>query len=75
MDYVPSTPWILTPFNYLDWREDMKLALCKLGYYRIILGREVEPHQPVEKNNFLNCLDEAFGYLCTHISRYLLFHL
>ena len=53
----------------------MQLALRKLGYYRIILGREVEPHQPVEKNKFLNRLDEAFGYLCTHISIYLLFHL
>ena len=23
----------------------------------------------------MNCLDEAFGFLCTHIFRYLLFHL
>ena len=53
----------------------MQLSLRKLGYYMIILGREVEPHQPVEKNKFMNCLDEAFGYLCTHISRDLLFHL
>ena len=53
----------------------MQLALCKHGYLRIILGREAEPHQPVEKNKFLNHCDEAFGYLCTHISRYLLFHL
>ena len=40
-----------------------------------ILGRESKPHHPVEKNKFLNRLDEAFGYLCTHISRDLLFHL
>ena len=44
MDFVPSSPRILTPFNYLDWRVDMQLALHKLGYYRIILGGEVEPH-------------------------------
>ena len=75
MDSLRSTPRILTPFNYLDWREDIQPTLRKLGYYRILLGREVEPHQPVEKNNFLNCLDEAFGYLCTHISRDILFHL
>ena len=45
------------------------------GYLRIILGREAEPHQHVEKNKILNCLDEAFCYLCTHISIDLLFHL
>ena len=72
---LPSTPRILTPLNYLDCKEDMQLALCKLGYHRIILVREVEPHHPVEKNKFLNCLDEAFGYLFTHIYRDLLFHL
>ena len=46
----------------------------KNGYFKIILGREVEPHDLVERNKFLNHLDEAFGYLCTHISRDLLFH-
>ena len=75
MDSQPSTPRILTPFNYVDWREDMQVSLCNKGFFRIILGREVEPHHPTEKNKFLNRLDEAFGYLCTHISRYLLFHL
>ena len=53
----------------------MQLDLCKQGYFRIILGREVEPHHPAKKNKFLNRLDEAFGYLCTHISKDLLFHL
>ena len=51
------------------------MALRKQGYYKIILGRETETHHPAERNNFLNRLDEAFGYLCTHVSRYLLFHL
>ena len=53
----------------------MQPALARIGYYRIILGREVEPHHPVDKNKFLNRLDEAFGYLCTHISKDILFHL
>ena len=75
MDSQPSTPRILTPFNYVDWREDMQFSLCNKGYFRIILGREVEPHHPIEKNKFLNCLNEAFVYLCTHISKDLLFHL
>ena len=65
MDSLLSTPQILTPLNYLDWRVYMHLYLCKLGYYRIILGREVEPHHPVEKNKFLNCLYESFYYLHT----------
>ena len=53
----------------------MQLALCKNGFLRIILGRGAEPHHLVEKNKFLNLCDEAFGYLCTHISRDILFHL
>ena len=65
MDSLPSTPPILTRFNYLDWREDMQLALHKLGYYRIILGREVEPHQLVEKNKFLNHLGLSYVFGCT----------
>ena len=75
MDSQPSTPWILTPFNYVDWRENIQLSLRNKGYLTIIIGREVEPHHPAKKNKFLNRLDEAFGYLCTHISRDLLFHL
>ena len=53
----------------------MELSLHKHGYLRIIQGREAEPHQPVEKNQFLNCCDEAFGYLCTYISRDILLNL
>ena len=53
----------------------MQLALCKHGYHMIIHGWEAEPHQLVEQNKFLNHCDEAFGYLCTYISRDLLFHL
>ena len=53
----------------------MQVYLCKLGMFRITMGRETKPHHPTEKNKFLNQLDEAFGFLCTHISRDLLFHL
>ena len=74
MDSQPSTPGILTPFNYFDWRAEMQLSFYSKEYFRIILGRKVEPHHPARKNKFLNCLDESFGYLCTHISKDL-FHL
>ena len=53
----------------------MQFSLCNKGYFEIMLGRESEPHHPAEKNNFLNHLDVAFVFLCTHISRDLLFHL
>ena len=75
MDSQSFTPWILTLFNYVDWRKDMQFSLHKKGYYRIILGRDIDPRHPTERNKCLNCLDEAFGYLGTHISRDLLFHL
>ena len=53
----------------------MQVSLCKLGLFRVTMGREIEPHHSSEKNKFLNRLDEAFGFLCTHISQDLLFHL
>ena len=53
----------------------MQVSLCKLGLFRMTMGRETEPHHPTEKNKFLDRLDEAFGFLCTHISWDLLFHL
>ena len=75
MDSLFLIPRILTPFNYVDWREDMQVSLHKLGLFRMTMGRETDPHQPTKKNKFLNRLDESFGFLCTHISRDLLFHL
>ena len=39
------------------------------------MGRETEPQQYVEKNKILNWLDEAFSFMCTHISWDLLFQL
>ena len=53
----------------------MQIALCNKGLFRMTMGREVEPYQYVEKNMFLNWLDEAFGFMCIHISKDLLFHL
>ena len=53
----------------------MEVSMRNKGFFRIILGREVESHHPANKKKFLNHLDEAFGYLCTYISRDLLFHL
>ena len=68
-------PRILTPFNYLDCREDMQISLCNKGLYRMIMGRAVEPQQYIEKLKHLDRLDEDFGYMCIHISRDLLLHI
>ena len=75
MDSLALVPRILTPFNYVDWRADMQVSLCKLGLYRITMGRDTKPYHPTQKNKFLNKLDEDFGFLCAHISRDLLFHI
>ena len=53
----------------------MQVALQKISLYRMTMGREIEPQQHVEKNKFLNQLNEAFGFMCTHISWDLLFNL
>ena len=75
MDSTYLLPRILKPFNYVYWRAYMQASLHNIGLYKMTMGRETEPHHPTEKNMLLNRLDEAFGFLCTHISRYLLFHL
>ena len=53
----------------------MQIALRNKGLYRVTMGREVEPQQYLEKSKYMNKLDEAFGFMCIHISRELLFHL
>ena len=53
----------------------MQVVLCKLGLFRMTMGRETNPQQYVEKNKFLNQLNKAFGFMCTHISWDILFHI
>ena len=53
----------------------MQVSMRKLVLYRMTMGQETEPRHLAEKKKFLNRLDEAFGFLCTHISKDLLFHL
>ena len=53
----------------------MHVSLRNIHMFRMAMGKEIEPHNPTKKNKLLNRLDESFGFLCTHISRDLLFHL
>ena len=69
------TPRILAPFNYMDWRGDMQIMLHNKCVYRVIMDKEFVHQQPLEKLKYLNKLDEAFGFMCIHFSRELLFHL
>ena len=76
MENSPTlTPRILTPFNYLDWRDDMQIVFCNKCLYRVTMGREVKPHKYIEKSKYMNKLDEAFGFMSIHISKELVFHL
>ena len=52
----------------------MVIQLRPKGLYRVTMRIEVEPNSIVEKSNFFNRLDEAFGMLCLNILRDLLFH-
>ena len=69
------TPIILTPLNYLHWRDVMHIVLCNKGLYRVTMGREVGPQLYLEKYKHLNNRDAYFGFMCIHIYRELLFHL
>ena len=53
----------------------MHISLRNKGVYRMTMGRVVEPQQYIEKLKHLDRLDEAFGYMCIHISRDLLFYI
>ena len=75
MDSSALLPRILTPFNYVDWMEDIQVSLHNKGFFSMTMGIETEPHHPTGKTKFLNWLDEAFGFLCTHISWDIIFHL
>ena len=68
-------PRILTALKYLDWREDMQISLCNKGLHMMTMGRAVKPQQYIGKSKHLDMLNEAFGYMCIHISREMLLHL
>ena len=56
----------------MDWMGDMHIVQKK-GLYRVTMGKEVEPQHPSKKSKYLNKLDEAYGFMCIHISRESLF--
>ena len=63
---ISFTPRILTPFNYPDWRVDIKIVLHNQGMYRVRKGKEVEPQQALEKLKYLKMSDEYFFYVYSY---------
>ena len=60
---------LLTPLKLFNWKEEMVIQLTSKGLYRVTMGIEVEPNYAVEKAEYFNRLDEAYGLLCLSISR------
>ena len=53
----------------------MEILLRVKGLYKVTMEIEVDPNAAVEKIEWHNRKDEAYGLLCLSISRDLLFHL
>jgi hypothetical protein len=66
MDY--SLEILLTPHNYLEWKQKMLLHLRCRGLYQITMVMEVEPNSIDEKNDFLNRQDMAIGSIGMSVS-------
>lgn len=65
---------LLTPFNYFEWKRKMITLLQSRGFTRIVEEKDAIPHQAEKRVKHLNKMDEAFGFICLHISDDLLFH-
>jgi hypothetical protein len=70
-----SKEFILTPYNYYAWKENMIMHLCSRGLYRLTMNRETKSTSNTEKYKYLNRMDEAFITICSLISSDLLFHI
>ena len=70
-----SSPIILTPFNYHEWKAKIGILLHSKGLYRFYLDLENEPNFVVEKAKWHNWLDESYGLICLSISHDILFHI
>ena len=66
---------ILTPFNFLEWKDEMEIFLRVKFLYRVTMATEIKPNAAADKIKWHNRRDEAYGFLCLSISRDLLFHL
>ena len=66
---------LLTYFNYNQWKEEMEIQLHSIGLYRVTMNTNLDPNAATEKIKYWNKLDEAYGFLCLSICKYVLFHI
>ena len=72
---MASSIYLLTPFNYHQWKGDMEIQLRTRGLYRVTMDTEEEPNHVVDKARCFSKMDEVFGFLCLFISKDILLHL
>ena len=72
---MASSVYLLTLFNFHQWKGDMEIQLRARGLYQVTMDTEEEPTHVIDKARFFNKKDEAFGFLCLSISKDILFHL
>ena len=65
----------LTPFNYHQWKDDMKILLYTKHLFRLIEEIEEEPESNKDKAKYMNMLDEAIGLMLSSVSKDLRFHI
>ena len=54
---------LLTPFNYHQWKDDMRVLLHTKHLFRLIEEIEEEPELDKDKAKYMNRLDEAIGLM------------
>ena len=65
----------LTPFNYHQWKDDMKVLLRTKHLSKLVEETEEEPESDKDKAKYMNRLDEAIGIMQFSVSRDLQFHI
>lgn len=68
------TKFILTPFNYFEWKTEITLILQSKGLFRVTMGIKIEPTSAANKIKYFKTLDEDIVLIFLSISRDLLFH-
>ena len=65
----------LTPFNYHQWKDDMKILLRTKHLFRLIEETEEEPESDKDKAKYMNRLEEAIGLMLSSVSVDIWFHI
>ena len=66
---------LLTPFNYHQWKDDMRVLLRTKHLFRLIEETEEEPESDKDKAKYMKRLDEAIGLISFSVSKYIRFHI